>query len=298
MASVGKHIRRLRTEKHMTQEDLAEKLFVTRQAVSAWETEKALPDIAAIERIADALGADVNEVIYGVRQAPDLKRIKRKWSLIGFISAIILFVLCAIPLKNGALPTWQYGLQYHLWNANYTTTSEPVPGEWSVELDLQDPAANAGKILYEDESGCRIVVEEVSKTAPYQYRVHFRAHGVYNRSGGQLVSGSFSSTPLITSLIPNDLPCATASVSGLTRECPISSYVNIDRRDGNSFVFHLSSTDSRNDRVFYTGFLEEQTEPVTFAITGLTRLTTRRISYWDTYPAPAFLLSRPLRTKT
>ena len=38
MASVAKHIRRLRTERHMTQGDLAEKLFVTRQTVSAWET--------------------------------------------------------------------------------------------------------------------------------------------------------------------------------------------------------------------------------------------------------------------
>ena len=40
MASVGKHIRRLRTERNLTQEQLAEKLFVTRQAVSAWETGK------------------------------------------------------------------------------------------------------------------------------------------------------------------------------------------------------------------------------------------------------------------
>ena len=38
MASVGKHIKRLRAARHMTQEQLAEKLFVTRQAVSAWET--------------------------------------------------------------------------------------------------------------------------------------------------------------------------------------------------------------------------------------------------------------------
>ena len=38
MASVGTHIKRLRTEKCMTQEELAEQLHVTRQAVSAWET--------------------------------------------------------------------------------------------------------------------------------------------------------------------------------------------------------------------------------------------------------------------
>lgn len=43
MASVGKHIKRLRTERRMTQEELAEQLHVTRQAVSAWETGKSLP---------------------------------------------------------------------------------------------------------------------------------------------------------------------------------------------------------------------------------------------------------------
>ena len=39
----------------MTQEQLAEKVFVTRQAVSAWETGKALPDVETLERIAGAL---------------------------------------------------------------------------------------------------------------------------------------------------------------------------------------------------------------------------------------------------
>ena len=37
MASVGKHIRRLRSIRGMTQEALAEKLFVTRQTVSNYE---------------------------------------------------------------------------------------------------------------------------------------------------------------------------------------------------------------------------------------------------------------------
>lgn len=44
MASVGTHIKRLRAAKRMTQEELAEQLHVTRQAVSAWETGKAMPD--------------------------------------------------------------------------------------------------------------------------------------------------------------------------------------------------------------------------------------------------------------
>ena len=63
MASVGKHIRRLRTAKALTQEQLAEKLFVTRQTVSAWETGKAQPDLETLERIAQALETEVTEVI-------------------------------------------------------------------------------------------------------------------------------------------------------------------------------------------------------------------------------------------
>ena len=68
MASVAKHIRRLRAEQHMTQEDLAEKLFVTRQTVSAWETGKAQPDLETLERIAVVLGVEVTELIYGPPQ--------------------------------------------------------------------------------------------------------------------------------------------------------------------------------------------------------------------------------------
>ncbi len=38
MANVGKNIRRLRNEKRMTQDELAEKLFVSRQTISNYET--------------------------------------------------------------------------------------------------------------------------------------------------------------------------------------------------------------------------------------------------------------------
>ena len=158
MASVGKHIRSLRIAKHMTQETLSEKLFVTRQAVSAWETGKALPDVETLERIAAALDSDVTEVIYGVRQAPDLKRVKRRWALLGFLAAMILAGIYITLLKNGAIGTWQYGLRYQLWDSAYMTTYEHLNGAWSVELDLNDLQSNEGKLLYEDELGCRITI--------------------------------------------------------------------------------------------------------------------------------------------
>lgn len=165
MSSVGTHIRRLRTARHMTQEQLAERLFVTRQAVSAWETGKALPDVETLERIAAALDAGVTEVIYGVPKTPDLKRQRRKWMAAGGITASILAVILIIFLKNGSYGTWRHGLAHQFFDSNYAIHYEMVP--WSVELDLTDLESNAEKVLYEDETGCRIVVDQVwMKTAP------------------------------------------------------------------------------------------------------------------------------------
>ncbi len=41
---IGKKIRKERIKRNLTQDDLAEILFVTRQAISKWETGKSLPD--------------------------------------------------------------------------------------------------------------------------------------------------------------------------------------------------------------------------------------------------------------
>ena len=61
----GAVIRRLRENKKMTQEELAEKIFVTSKAVSKWETGQGLPDISLLEPLAKALGISVIELLSG-----------------------------------------------------------------------------------------------------------------------------------------------------------------------------------------------------------------------------------------
>lgn len=69
MNAAAKNLKRLRTRQGMTQEELAERLHVTRQAVSNWETAKTQPDIETLAVLAKALGTDANELIYGPRPA-------------------------------------------------------------------------------------------------------------------------------------------------------------------------------------------------------------------------------------
>ena len=61
----GDVIRRLRENKRMTQEELAEKICVSSKAVSKWETGKGLPDISLLEPLAEALGISMIELFSG-----------------------------------------------------------------------------------------------------------------------------------------------------------------------------------------------------------------------------------------
>ena len=63
----GGAIKRLRENKGITQQQLAEKIGVSIKAVSKWETAKGLPDITLIEPLAGALGVSVAELMSGER---------------------------------------------------------------------------------------------------------------------------------------------------------------------------------------------------------------------------------------
>ena len=62
---IGKYIRKKRTEKGMTQQQLAEKIQVTEKAVSRWETGRRLPDISLLEPLAEELHVSIAELLNG-----------------------------------------------------------------------------------------------------------------------------------------------------------------------------------------------------------------------------------------
>ena len=60
--SIGSCIRTLRVHNNMTQTQLAEALGVTDKAVSKWERDISYPDIVLFPKLADILGATVNDL--------------------------------------------------------------------------------------------------------------------------------------------------------------------------------------------------------------------------------------------
>ncbi|MCL2518499.1 MAG: helix-turn-helix transcriptional regulator [Oscillospiraceae bacterium] len=75
--SIGQTIKKLRKERNLTQEELADQLNVTSKAVSKWENETGLPDISQVVPLASVFGvsADVLFGIYGTNDDEEVRKI-------------------------------------------------------------------------------------------------------------------------------------------------------------------------------------------------------------------------------
>ena len=65
LIKIGKFISNLRKKKNLTQQELADKLFVTDRAVSKWERGLSLPDASKMIDLCNILGISVNELLLG-----------------------------------------------------------------------------------------------------------------------------------------------------------------------------------------------------------------------------------------
>lgn len=63
MAEFGENVRRLREAKGLTQQRLADQLYVTRQAVSRWEGGSRYPDLMTAKKLAETLGSTMDALL-------------------------------------------------------------------------------------------------------------------------------------------------------------------------------------------------------------------------------------------
>lgn len=68
METLGKRIGQLRRAKGIKQDELAEKLGVTPQAVSKWENDLSCPDISLLPLLAQILGVTTDELLTGKKE--------------------------------------------------------------------------------------------------------------------------------------------------------------------------------------------------------------------------------------
>ena len=73
-SKIGELLRTLRNEKHLSQEQLAEKLNVSSRSVSRWENGNTMPDISLIIELADFYDIDIRELLNGERESEKMDK--------------------------------------------------------------------------------------------------------------------------------------------------------------------------------------------------------------------------------
>ncbi len=106
---IGNQIKKYRNELGFSQEELADKIFVTRQTISNWENEKNYPDIKSLVMLSSLFDTSLDNLVKG-----DLEEMKKqiKESDIkefykqGTVMAVLMIVMMISPIPLVRLFNW------------------------------------------------------------------------------------------------------------------------------------------------------------------------------------------------
>lgn len=103
---LGQRLRDYRVRSEMTQEELADRLYVSRQTISSWENDKSYPDIHSLLMMGNLFGVSLDTLIKG-----DIEIMKEKveqTTIKSFQRDSNLFALLLIACIASPLPLYRY----------------------------------------------------------------------------------------------------------------------------------------------------------------------------------------------
>ena len=115
----------LRKSRNMTQDELAEALYVSRAAVSKWESGRGLPSIDSLKDIAKFFSVSIDELLSGEKllslaEKENSSNTRKICDIIFGVADLLSFVLFVLPLY----PSTVDGYVYSVSLLSYTETSK------------------------------------------------------------------------------------------------------------------------------------------------------------------------------
>ncbi len=97
---IGKKLKEARLGVKLTQEQVAERLFVSRQTISNWENEKSYPDIVSVIRLSDLYSISLDELLKGdtkmlehLEESTDIVKSNQKL-ILAVAANMVVFLAC------------------------------------------------------------------------------------------------------------------------------------------------------------------------------------------------------------
>ena len=109
MCDIGANIRRARVRRKLTQDDLAQTVHTTRQTISNYETGRSHPDVETLQRLADALGVELTELLDETPPADARRAALRRLCITGAVTLVLtglwvyLHAICLRQYQRGGM---------------------------------------------------------------------------------------------------------------------------------------------------------------------------------------------------
>lgn len=154
---LGKQIKRYRMEVNLSQEELADKVFVSRQTISNWENDKNYPDIKSLVLMSEVFHVSLDHLVKG-----DLERMKKeidKQEYAEFqknsnIFSILFVALLIVPVPLVMIFEW-LGLVFYIGlyaiGMYYAIKIEKYKKKYDIQTYKEIVAFTEGKSLSEIE---------------------------------------------------------------------------------------------------------------------------------------------------
>ena len=109
---LGTQIKKYRQELQISQEELADRVYVSRQTISNWENDKSYPDVHSLMLLSEIFHISLDNLIKGdiemmkeTIQKDDIKKLKHYYWIAG--SALLIACLLTVPLSDWIGP-WSF----------------------------------------------------------------------------------------------------------------------------------------------------------------------------------------------
>lgn len=168
---LGSRIKELRKAQNINQDELAEKLFVSRQTISNWENDKSYPDIQSVLLLSEIFGVSVDQLLKG--DVEKMERIiteqtqadinKMNTYAIGMLISIVA-LLISMPVLAYTTGFWFFIPSVLLFACAmyFAIRIEKCKKEYNVQTYKEIVAFTKGETLYKEDQ----IREEAKR--PYQ----------------------------------------------------------------------------------------------------------------------------------
>ena len=149
----GKQIKKLRQEAQLSQEELAERIYVSRQTISNWENDKSYPDVNSLVLLSETFQISLDKLIKGdievmkdVIQKEEIEKMNRYGKI--YTIMLIVTAISAVPLFMW-LGVWAFIPWGIIWALSmyFAVQVEKVKKDNDVQTYKEIVAFSEGKLL-------------------------------------------------------------------------------------------------------------------------------------------------------